>query len=40
MGIFLLVVAAVFGVGTVAFEAGQVSPNTKNIFTSIEEKNR
>lgn len=39
MLIFVIVVAAVFGVGAISFEAGQRSPETKNIFTSIEEKN-
>jgi hypothetical protein len=39
MGIFILVVAAVLGVGAISFNAGQRSPDTKNIFTSIEEKN-
>lgn len=39
MGIFVLVVIAVFGVGAIRFNAGQRSPDTKNIFTSIEEKN-
>jgi hypothetical protein len=39
MLIFVIVVAAVFGVGAISFEAGQASPNTKNIFSSIKEKN-
>jgi hypothetical protein len=40
MIIFCIVVAAITGVGAISFEAGQANPDTKNIFTSIEEKNR
>jgi hypothetical protein len=36
MAIFILVVAAVFGVGAISFNARQRSPDTKNIFTSIQ----
>jgi hypothetical protein len=34
MLIFVIVVAAVFGVGAISFNTGQHSPETKNIFTS------
>lgn len=40
MVVFIAVVLAIIGSATVGFEAGQVSPNTKNLFTSIEEKNQ
>lgn len=39
MIIFGIVVAAIIGVGAISFEAGQANPDTKNIFTAIEEKN-
>jgi hypothetical protein len=39
MLIFVLVVAAVFGVGAISFNAGQHSPETKNIFSPFKEKN-
>jgi hypothetical protein len=39
MGVFVVVVAALLWGSTVGFEAGQGNPDTKNLFTSIAEKN-
>ena len=37
---FVLVVGAMVWGSTVGFEAGRANPDTKNIFTSIAEKNQ
>ena len=40
MVIAVAVVAGLIWSATTGFEAGQASPDTKNIFTSIAEKNQ
>jgi hypothetical protein len=40
MVIAIAVVAGLLWSATVGFEAGQASPDTKNIFTSVAEKNQ
>jgi len=37
--VFIAAVAGLIWSATIGFEAGQASPDTKNIFTSIAEKN-
>jgi|EndMetStandDraft_3_1072993.scaffolds.fasta_scaffold333556_1 hypothetical protein len=36
---FMVIIAMVVGTAAIGFQAGKASPDTKNIFTSIEEKN-
>jgi hypothetical protein len=38
--VFIAVVAGLIFSATVGFEAGQATPDTANLFTSIAEKNR
>jgi hypothetical protein len=38
--VFIAVVVGLIFSATVGFEAGQASPDTKNLFTSIAEKNQ
>ena len=40
MVVAIAVVVGMLGTTTIGFEAGQASPDTKNIFTSISEKNQ
>ena len=40
MAIAVAVVAGLIWSATIGFEAGQANPDTKNIFTSIAEKNQ
>jgi hypothetical protein len=40
MALFIIAVGVMIGSATIGFEAGQASPDTKNTFTSIAEKNQ
>lgn len=40
MALFIAVVAAMIGSAIVGFEGGQANQDTKNLFTSIAEKNQ